>query len=350
MTRFLIRRILSGIVVLWIVSTSAFFLFFTRNPIIVARSLAGRAATGQILAEVERNLGLTQPILVQYWQFLKRTVTGNFGLSYYNGGIPVSTILARDIPRTLSVVVGGVALWLIVGIVVGVLSATRARSLFDRLSTVGVLAGIIVGIVVGVLSATRARSLFDRLSTVGVLAGISLPTFVLGELLLAWVFVPLNTHGFTWVNTGYAGLSQGLFVWSGSMILPWITLATVQAAIYTRLSRGSLLDTLGEDYIRTARAKGLTERRIVYRHGMRSALTPVVSQLGVDIGAFLGGVLVVETVFGIGGLGQDAVGAVANGDLPTIIAFVLLAALFVVVANIIVDIVYAVLDPRVRIT
>jgi peptide/nickel transport system permease protein len=134
------------------------------------------------------------------------------------------------------------------------------------------------------------------------------------------------------------------------MILPWLTLALVQAAIYTRLSRGSLLDTLGEDYIRTARAKGLTERRIVYRHAMRSALTPVVSQLGVDIGALLGGVLVVETVFGVGGLGQDAVTSVVNGDLPTIIAFVLLAALFVVVANIIVDIAYAVLDPRVRIT
>jgi peptide/nickel transport system permease protein len=320
MTRFLIRRILTGIVVLWIVSTSAFFLFFTRNPNIVARSLAGRAATGAIIAEVKRNLGLTQPIMVQYWQFLDRTVHGNFGLSYYNGQVPVSSILARDVPRTLSVVVGGVVLWLIVGLAVGVLSATRARSLFDRVSTLGVL------------------------------AGISMPTFVLGELLLAYIYVPLNTHGVTWVNTGYAGLSQGFAVWSGSMILPWITLATVQAAVYTRLSRGSLLDTLGEDYIRTARAKGLTERRIVYRHAMRAAMTPVVSQLGIDIGAFLGGVLVVETVFGIGGLGQDAVSAVANGDLPTIIAFVLLASLFVVVANIIVDMMYAVLDPRVRIT
>jgi peptide/nickel transport system permease protein len=320
MTRFLIRRILSGIVVLWIVSTAAFFLFFARNPDIVARSLAGRAATGAIINEVKRNLGLTQPILVQYWQFLDRTVHGNFGLSYYNGQIPVSSILARDIPRTLSVVVGGVVLWLIVGIAVGVLSATRARTVFDRVSTLGVL------------------------------AGISMPTFVLGELLLAYVYVPLNTHGIGWVNTGYSGLTNGIGGWSGAMILPWITLATVQAAVYTRLSRGSLLDTLGEDYIRTARAKGLTERRVVYRHAMRAALTPVVSQLGVDIGAFLGGVLVVETVFGIGGLGEDAVTAVANGDLPTIIAFVLIASAFVVAANIIVDMLYAVLDPRVRIT
>lgn len=320
MTRFLIRRILSGLVVLWIVSSAAFFLFFTRNPDIVARSLAGRAATGAIINEVKRNLGLTQPILVQYWQFLGRTVHFNFGLSYYNGGIPVSSILSRDIPRTASVVVGGVVLW------------------------------SVVGLAVGVISATRARTFVDRASTVGVLAGISMPTFVLGELLLAYIYVPLNTHGIGWVSTGYVGLSNGIGPWSGAMILPWITLATVQAAVYTRLSRGSLLDTLGEDYIRTARAKGLTERRIVYRHAMRAALTPVVSQFGIDIGAFLGGVLVVETVFGIGGLGQDAVTAVSNGDLPTIIAFVLIASAFVVVANIIVDMLYAVLDPRVRIT
>ncbi len=273
-----------------------------------------------IINEVKRNLGLTQPIMVQYWQFLSRTVHLNFGLSYYKGEIPVSSILARDIPRTMSVVVGGVVLWLIVGLAVGVISATRARSLFDRVSTLGVL------------------------------AGISMPTFVLGELLLAYIYVPLNTHGIGWVNTGYAGLSAGIGAWSGAMILPWITLATVQAAVYTRLSRGSLLDTLGEDYIRTARAKGLTERRVIYRHALRAALTPVVSQLGVDVGAFLGGVIVVENVFGIGGLGQDAVSAVANGDLPTIIAFVLLASAFVVVANIIVDMLYSVLDPRVRIT
>jgi len=320
MTRFLIRRILSGIVVLWIVTTSAFFLFFARNPQIVARALAGRAATSAILAEVTRNLGLNQPILVQYWQFLYRIVHGNFGKSYYNGGIPVSSILARDLPRTASVVVGGVVLWLVVGISVGIISATRARSVFDRVSTVGVL------------------------------AGISMPTFVLGELLLLFIYVPLNQHGFTWINTGYAGLSQGIGPWAGDMILPWITLATVQAAVYTRLTRGTLIDTLGEDYIRTARSKGLTERRVVYRHAVRAAMTPVVSQLGIDIGALLGGVVVVENVFGISGLGQDAIGAVSNGDLPTIIAFVLLASVFVVVANIIVDMLYAVLDPRVRIT
>jgi peptide/nickel transport system permease protein len=134
------------------------------------------------------------------------------------------------------------------------------------------------------------------------------------------------------------------------MILPWITLAAVQAAIYTRLTRGQLLDVLGEDYIRMARAKGLSERRVVFRHGVRAALTPVVSQLGVDVGQLLGGVIVVETVFGLNGLGQISVEAIDTDNLPVIVGFVILAAAFVVIANIIVDLLYAVLDPRVRIS
>jgi peptide/nickel transport system permease protein len=321
LTRFLIRRILSGIVVLWVVGTLAFFLFFARNPDIVARQLAGRAATTAIINEVTRNLGLNQPILTQYWHFLDRTVHGNLGLSYYNGGVSVASIIGRDLPRTASVLVGGVVLWLLVGLAVGILSATRARSLFDRSATVGVL------------------------------VGLSMPTFVLGEILLLAIYLPLNENGYHWINTGYVSISSGgIISWAGAMILPWVTLATVQAAVYTRLSRGSLLDILGEDYIRTARAKGLSERRVIYRHALRGALTPVVSQLGIDVGTLLGGVVVVEQVFGVGGIGQDAVSAIGNGDLPTILAFVLLAAGFVVIANIIVDVVYAVLDPRVRIS
>jgi peptide/nickel transport system permease protein len=315
--RFLIRRVLAGVVVLWAVSLAAFLLFFARPRDTVARQLAGHAATPQILAEVNRQLGLTLPIPVQYWHFLDRLLHGNLGYSYYSGE-PVNTIVAQDLPRTASLVAGGMALWLIVGLSVGILSATRARSLFDRVATVGVL------------------------------GGLSMPTFVLGELLLLLVFLPLNRHGFTWISNGYEGPSQSITGWAGHMILPWITLATVQAAVYTRLSRGSLLDTLGEDYIRTARAKGLPERRVLFRHAVRAALTPVVSQLGVDVGTLLGGVVVTETVFGIGGLGQDSVTAIVQGNLPVIIGFVLIAAVFVVVANLVVDAVYAVLDPRVR--
>ena len=315
---FLIRRILSGIVVVWLVTTGAFFLFFARPVATVARQLAGRAATPQVIATVTRNLGLNQPIMVQYWHFLDNLLHGNLGYSYFTGE-SVNTMLKQDLPPTISLVIGGTVLWLVVGLSVGIISAVRARSVFDRTSNVLVL------------------------------IGLSMPVFVIGELLILFVFVPLNKHGFTWIQTGYAGITQGFGVWTGHMILPWITLAAVQAAVYTRLTRGQLLDTLGEDYIRTARAKGLSERRVVFRHGVRAALTPVVSQLGVDIGQLLGGVVVVEVVFGLGGIGQTSVEAIFTDNLPVIIGFVIIAAIFVVVANIIVDLVYALLDPRVRI-
>jgi peptide/nickel transport system permease protein len=320
MVRFLIRRILTGIVVLWLVASATFLLFFARPVATVARALAGKEATAPEINQVIKDLGLNQPIAVQYWHFLDRLVHLNLGKSYFNGQELVTTIIRQDLPPTASLVVGGTILWLIVGLGIGILSAVRARSLFDRISTVGVL------------------------------IGLSMPTFVIGEFLLLVVFVPLNQHGFHWIKDQYAGPSQGIITWAGHMILPWITLAAIQAAVYTRLMRGQLLSTLGEDYIRTARSKGLSERRVVFRHGVRAALTPVVSQLGVDIGQLLGGVVVVESVFGLGGLGQLAVTAVENDDLPVMIGFVLVATAFVVVANIIVDLVYSLLDPRVRIS
>jgi peptide/nickel transport system permease protein len=283
---FMIRRILTGIVVVWLVASGAFFLFFARPVDTVARQLAGHAATPQVINEVIRNLGLNQPIMVQYWHFLDNLVHGNLGFSYFSGE-SVDTMLKQDLPPTIS--------------------------------------------------------------SVAVLIGLSMPVFVIGELLILYVFVPLNEHGFRWIDTGYSGPSQGLGSWVGHMLLPWITLAAVQAAVYTRLSRGQLLDTMGEDYIRTARAKGLSERRVIFRHGVRAALTPVVSQLGVDVGQLLGGVVVVEAVFGLGGLGEVSVQAIDTDNLPVIIGFVIVAALFVVLANIIVDLVYALLDPRVRI-
>jgi peptide/nickel transport system permease protein len=316
---FLIRRILTGIVVVWIVASAAFLLFFARPVITVARQLAGRAATPQVINEVIRNLGLNQPIAVQYWHFIDNLLHGNLGFSYYTGE-SVNTMVRQDLPPTASLLVGGLVLWLIVGLAVGIVSATRARSVFDRLSSLGVL------------------------------IGLSMPTFVIGELLILYIFVPLNEHGIRFIDTGYAGPSQGLGPWVGHMLLPWITLAAVQAAVYTRLSRGQLLDTLGEDFIRTARAKGLSERRVIFRHAVRAALTPVVSQLGVDIGQLLGGAVVVETVFGLGGLGQVSVQAIDTDNGPVIVGFVVFAAVFVVAANIVVDMVYALLDPRVRIS
>jgi peptide/nickel transport system permease protein len=316
---YLIRRLLTGFVVVWVVATVAFFLFFARPVDTVARQLAGRAATPQVIQTVITNLGLNQPIMTQYWHFIDNLLHGNLGFSYFTGE-SVDMMLKQDLPPTVSLVIGATVLWLLFGLTVGIISATRARSFFDRSTSTAVL------------------------------VGLSMPTFVIGEMLILVVFQPLYSHGFHWINTGYAGITSGISPFVGHMLLPWITLAAVQAAVYTRLSRGQLLETLGEDYIRTARAKGLPERRVIFRHAVRAALTPVVSQLGVDIGSLLGGVVVVESVFGLGGLGQIAVEAVGNDNLPVIIGFVIIAALFVVVANIIVDLVYAALDPRVRIT
>ena len=180
----------------------------------------------------------TRPV----WHFIDGLLHGNLGYSFFTQQ-SVNTMLKQDLPPTLSLVIGGVIIWLVVGLSVGILSATRSRSLFDRLSNVAVL------------------------------IGLSLPVFVIGEVLILVVFVPLNQHGITWIQTGYVPITQGFFTWMGHMILPWITLAATEAAIYTRLIRGQLLDTLGEDYIRTARSKGLSERRVVFRHGVRAALT-----------------------------------------------------------------------------
>jgi peptide/nickel transport system permease protein len=315
-TSFLARRTLLGILVMWVVTTAAFLLFFVtpQNP---ARLIAGKGATAAEIAEITRRLGLDQPAPVQYWRYLDRLVHFDLGTSYRNSA-PVSTILRQDLPPTLSVLAGGAVLWLIAGISAGILSATRARSLIDRISNIGVL------------------------------AGLTFPTFVLGLLLLRAVYLPLNRVGFHWIQTGYEPPTQSVAGWAGHMILPWITIAALSAATYTRLIRGSLLETLSEDYIRTARAKGLSERRVRYRHAVRAALTPVISQFGLDIGALAGGAVVTEQVFGLGGIGQQFLASTLAGDIPVVLAITLIGALFVVTANLIADLLYSVLDPRVQ--
>jgi peptide/nickel transport system permease protein len=319
MFRFLVRRILFGVLVLWLISVAVFVLFFVA-PHDPARTIAGRQATAQTVALVRHRLGLDQPLLEQYWQFLVRLAHGDLGYSYYNSE-PVRSLIFARLPVTLSLTVGGAILWLILG----------------------------VGI--GVMAARRPRSMFDRAATVFVLGGLSMPTFLVGLLLLYVLFFRLHLAGVNvFPGGGYVPLTQSPAQWAQHLILPWLTLALVSAATYSRLTRGSLLEVLGEDYVRTARSKGLSERRVVYRHALRSALTPVITQLGIDVGALLGGAIVTEDVFGLPGLGQEAVQSVTTQDLPVIVGIVLLASFFVVVANIIVDLLYAVLDPRVRIS
>ncbi len=320
MIRFLIRRTVFGIFTLWVILTLVFILYFVA-PHDVARNLAGRAATPALLANIRHTLGLDQPIIVQYWNYLVRLAHFDFGTSFLNR-LPVTTIMARAVTVDISLAIGAAIIWMALGISVGVLAARRPRSIWDRGATVFVL------------------------------TGISMPTFILGLLLIYVFFYILTVHGITFFPQPgtYVPITTNPLEWARDLILPWITLALISAATYSRLTRSSLLDTLGEDYIRTARAKGLSERRVVYRHALRSALTPIVTQFGIDFATVLGGAIVTESVFGLPGLGLKVVQSIGLQDLPTVIGIVLLASAFVVVANIVVDAFYAVLDPRVRLS
>ncbi|WP_204041278.1 ABC transporter permease [Acrocarpospora phusangensis] len=315
MTRFIIRRVLFGVIVLWLVATTVFLLFFAGPADNVARRLAGPRAPMEVIEQIKDTLGLNRSMWEQYASFLGNLLHGDLGISFISQ-TPVTTLIMQSLPGTLWLVAGAAVLWMAAGITGGVISAVRPRSVLDRTTTVLVL------------------------------AGISLPTFVLGMLM---VYLALSVFPWTGLQPGpYISPLLDLKGFLQVMIMPWVCLAVVQAAVYVRLTRGSMLDTLGEDYIRTARAKGAPERRVTYRHGLRAALTPVVTQFGVDIGTLLGGVVVTESVFGLQGLGQLMIRSVRYGDLPVIIGAAILASAFIVVANIVVDVAYSFLDPRVR--
>jgi len=318
MTRFLIRRIAQAILVLWASSVAVFLLFFVGpGPNQVARTFAGRLATAARLAQIKHDLHLDQPLYLQYGHWAGNLLQGNLGYDYYKGQ-PVISVIAAAAPETISLVLGAAILWIGYGVFSGVVSAVRSRSLLDR-------------------TLTSAALFF-----------YAMPTFVLG-LSLIWIFAyKLSPVTKFFPFHGYVSITTNPGQWFEYLILPWLTLALVLAATYTRLTRASMLDVLGEDYIRTARSKGMTERRVIYRHALRAALTPVATQAGLDIGTALGGLVITETLFGIPGLGWTVVQAINEQDLPVIMGIVILAAAFVVVANLIVDILYAVLDPRVR--
>ena len=213
----------------------------------------------------------------------------------------------------------------------------------------GAVLWLVLGVTSGTIAARRRRSVVDRTTTGVALFFYSMPTFLLGELLLLGFFYELHVLGIDFFpGGGYVPFTENPAEWAQHLILPWLTIALVSAATYSRLTRASMLDVLGEDYIKTARSKGLSRRRVTVRHGLRAALTPIVTQFGLDLGALLGGVVVTETVFGLPGLGQLLITSIDHQDLPTTIGLVLLAAAFVVAANIVVDILYVVLDPRAR--
>jgi peptide/nickel transport system permease protein len=316
--RLIIRRLLYLVIVLVIITFLTYLIFFAGNPNDLAARFAGRAAGPAEIRDAAIRLGLNHGFWYQYWHYLDGLLHGSFGLDFQNA-VPINSEIARAFPVTASLVLGSVVLWLLIGIPIGIMSATHPRSLRDRAGTTFAL------------------------------TFLSMPNFVLGLLLLLVFYYYLTRAGITWFPpAGYVALTQSPVQWFVHLILPWFSLALVQAAIYTRLIRGSLLDVLGEDYIRTARAKGLSRRVVIYRHGVRAALTPVMTQLGIDVGTLLAGAFVTEKVFGLTGLGQLALNAIGNDDLPVVAAVVVLAAAFIVVMNTVVDILYAVLDPRVR--
>ena len=304
---------------LWLITLVVFGLFFVA-PSNVAATLAGGRPAEETVAAVRRTLGLDEPLSEQYGRFLTGLLHGDLGTLVRSGVEPVTSILAE--PAAGDPVAG----------------ARRGGALAARRDHGGMLA------------ARRPRSLVDRGITTVALVFYSMPTFLLGQLLLYFLYYRLSLAGVdAFPPGGYAPLaSDPARGGAAPACCPGRRSGWCTAAAYARLTRASMLDEAGEDYVRTARAKGLRERRVTVKHALRAALTPVITQFGVDMGALLGGVVVVETVFGLNGLGRLAVTAVRDQDRPVIIGLVLLGAFFVVVANIFVDATYAVVDPRIR--
>jgi peptide/nickel transport system permease protein len=318
MFRYIVRRILWGIAMLFIVSAVIFLIFYvlpTADPAVLR---AGRNAGTAQIAEIRHVLGLDKPIWEQYLVYMRQVFLHfDFGYSYqYN--VPVRQLIFSRLPATTYLVVGAVIIWLSVGITVGIVSAIKRRSVVDRVSM------------------TTSLAL------------ISAPVFWLG---LVSLYLFANDIGRFKVFPGqgaYASASTFLDK-ASSMILPWLVLAAATSAVYARYMRASMIDTMSEDYIRTARAKGLTERRVVLRHGVRSAITPIVTLIGLDVGTLLAGnAILTETVFNIPGVGRLLYGAISQSDLTVIQGITLMGAFFIVFFNLVVDIAYAYLDPRVR--
>ena len=318
MTRYIIRRVLWGILLLILVTALMFVLFRilpTGDP---ARLRAGRNASPKVIAAIRHDFGLDKSLPAQFWIYMKDVFLHfNLGYSYYSNA-PVRGLIAERLGATLSLMLGGAVIWLALGLPVGIVSALRRRSWLDRVS----------------------------MGTA--LVFVSAPEYWLGLIALYLFAADIGQVKIFPGAGSYVGLTSDPWKWLTSLILPWLVLAAGSAAVYARLMRSSLTETMGEDYIRTARAKGLSERRVVLRHGVRAAINPILTILALDIATLLGGAILVEVVFNIPGIGLLAYTAIRHADLLVVQGTVLLGALFIVVANIVVDIAYAYLDPRVR--
>ena len=334
MIAFIIRRMITTIFLLLVVSLVTFAIFFLiprlagQNAYQLATQYVGRNPTRGAILQVEQKLGLNAPVYLQYGRFLKALVLG----THYNSGSsvtycpppcfgysfrsqqPVWPQMTSALPVTLSLAIGASILWLIGGVTIGVISALRRGTFFDRFSMAVAL------------------------------AGVSLPIFFTG-------LIALELFSYKWPlfpNVQYVNFTSNPLLWAKNLVLPWVTLAFLYAALYARLTRAGMLETMGEDYIRTARAKGLRERTVVVKHGLRATLTPITTIFGIDLGLLIGGAIITEVTFSLHGLGLFTYQAIQNQDFPEIQGVVLLASFFIVIANLAVDILYAVIDPRVR--
>jgi peptide/nickel transport system permease protein len=331
---FIIRRLIATVFLLVLVSMITFAIFFLlpklggQTTYGLATEYVGRNPTRAAVLQVEQQLGLDKPVYLQYWHYLSAIVAGEhysagpqsvycpppcFGYSFKSQQ-PVWPQMTSDIPVTLSLAVGAAAIWLCSGITIGVISALKRGQIVDRLS---------MGIA---------------------LAGVSLPIFFTGQIALAlfsykWAIFP---------SVQYVGITSNPLLWAKNLVLPWVTLAFLYAALYARLTRAGMLETMNEDYIRTARAKGLPERTVILKHALRAVLTPIVTIFGLDLGLLIGGAILTEITYSLHGLGWFTIQAIQNQDFPEIMGVVMLAAFFIVIANLVVDILYAVIDPRVR--
>jgi peptide/nickel transport system permease protein len=310
--------------VLWIVSVVTFLIFVKLPPGDPARrATGGRGASAEQIEAARHAFGLDRPVLTQYARFAKGLIPWpglwmNREVYFsYGNNVPVWEVIKERVPVTLTLAFGAAVVWLAMGIPIGIISAIKRRSWFDR-------AGMVFALV-----------------------GVSAPVFWLGLIFLFIFWYKLG-----WLPGSGIPLNEGLLnaVLTGRFIMPWIVVSLTFAAFYARMVRGNLIEAMGEDYIRTARAKGLSERTVIVRHGLRSALTPVVTMLGLDLGLYISGAFITERVFNLPGIGLLAVRSIFNADFPTVMGITVLGAFVIVVANLLVDVAYAFLDPRVRYT
>jgi peptide/nickel transport system permease protein len=316
MLQFLLRRIVAVLPVLFVVSLVV-FLILRLAPGDPAAVIAGNSATNEDIAKIQIQLGLDRPIPVQYGIWMGNVFQGDLGFSYYLNK-PVTELIAQRVEPTLSLAFGTVILAILIAVPLGTLAAWRMGGWLDRL-----LSGFSV-------------------------AGFSVPVFVIGYLLIYLFAIRLE-----WLPVqGYKSLSgpsaAGPWAWMRQLILPWMTLAMIYVALIARVTRASVSEALTEDYIRTARAKGITESAVLLRHALANAAVPIVTVVGIGIALLIGGVVVTETVYAIPGLGSLTVDAVLNRDFPVIQGLVLLFSVSYVLINLLVDLSYLVLDPRIR--